>query len=93
MSAVGVRYDTSECFRSVDLIVNQGIADILHQTVDFLCILGGFKELREILLGCHRVHSLTNLFQFSDDPRVSDPALDLRECGLTAPAFLPSSSH
>jgi len=92
-SAVDVRYDASECVESVNLIVNQGIANIFHQIVDFLCILGDFEEIREILLGRHLVHSLTNLFQFPGKPHASDLALDLGECGLTVPTFLPSSSH
>jgi len=78
---------------SVNLIVNQGMANIFHQTVDLLCVLGVFEEIREFLLGCYRVHGLANIFQFPDDPRASGPALDLGECRLTVPALLPSPSQ
>jgi len=78
---------------SVNLIVNQGMANIFHQTVDLLCVLGVFEEMQEILLRCNRVHSLTNLFQFPGNPGTSDLALDPGECGLTVPALLPSPPH
>ena len=50
------------------MIVYQGPANIFHQTIKLLSILGVAEKVREITSGCHWVHSLANLFQFPGDP-------------------------
>jgi len=76
-----------------NLIVHQGITNILHQTVKLMRVLRFFKERSEILPGRHQAHILANRFQFPGNSRASDPALDLGEYGLTVPACLPSPPH
>ena len=48
-----IRYNWSKALGSVNLILHQGIADILHQKVDPLCILGVVEETHRIILACH----------------------------------------
>jgi len=48
---------------SANLIVYEGRTNIFYETVDFLCIIGVLEEIREVLLGRHRVHSLANLVE------------------------------
>ena len=83
-----VRNDENEWTGSANLIFHQGVADIFHKTVNPLCILGNVKEVREIVSGFNRVHSLVNIFQFPGNPRASDSVLDLQEYGLTVPVRL-----
>ena len=47
-----------------------------HQIVKLLCVLGTSEDVCEILLGCHRVHRLADLCQFSGSHRASGSALD-----------------
>jgi len=78
---------------SANLVVDQGIANIFHQSVNLLCILWVFKETRKVLRGYHRVHSSSNLFQFPGNHRASDSVPDLGEYGPTVPAYSPSPPH
>ena len=50
------------------MIVNQGVADIFHQTVELLRILGVAEKFREITSGYDWVHSLANVLQIPGDP-------------------------
>ena len=67
---------------SADLIVHKGIANVFHQAIKLLCILGVFEEIREFL-SYDRVHSLADLIQFPGSLRASDSAPNPRECGPT----------
>ena len=79
-SEADVRSIESEFLGSTNTIVHQGTADIFHNAVKPLCILGAFEEIREILLSCYRTHILANLFQFPGNLDASDSALDLVVC-------------
>jgi hypothetical protein len=67
-SEADVRHGESETFGSANPIVHQGIANVFHQTVKLLCVLGVVEEIREILSGRHRVQSLADVFQFPGNP-------------------------
>ena len=88
-----VSYEESKTFGKANLIVDHGIANILNQTVKSMCVLSLFEEMRKILLGRHRVHSLADLLQSPGKRRTSESALDVGECGLTVPAYLSSPPH
>ena len=68
MSETDVRNNESKSFGSTNMIVHQCMANIFHQTVNFLRILGVAEKAREITPGCHQAHSLANLLQFPGDP-------------------------
>ena len=78
---------------SADLISDQSTANISHQTVELLRILGVLKELRKIVSGCDCVQGLANRFQFPSDHPTSDSVHDLEEYGLTVPVCFPSLSR
>jgi len=77
-SGAYVRRIESESIGSTNLIVHQSITNIFHQIVELLRILGVLEESGEILLSHHRVHSLTDLFQFPGNFCASDSTLGLR---------------
>ena len=79
--------------KGANLIVHECVANIFHQYVEPLGILGVVEEIREIASSFYRVHSPANLFQFPRNPPASDSILDLRKCGLTVPAYSLSLSH
>ena len=51
-SEVDVRHNERNWFRSANLIIHQGIANVFHQNVNHLCILGVIEEIRKIISGC-----------------------------------------
>ena len=51
MSEAGVRNEKNKSFGSTNLIVHQGKANILYQTVESLGILGVVEEIREVVSG------------------------------------------
>jgi len=61
-SEVDVRCDESRSSENANLIVHHGLVNIIHQIVEFLCILGVIQELCDIFLSCHWVQSLANNF-------------------------------
>lgn len=52
-SEADVRYDGSKSFGNTSQIDYEGVANILHQTVEFLCDLGITEEVCEILSVCY----------------------------------------
>ena len=75
-SEVDVRYKERVWFRGANLIVDQGIANVFHQNIKHLCVLGVIKEIHKIVSGRDRVHSLANLLQFPGNLCTSEVALD-----------------
>ena len=76
-----------------NLIDHQYIANVFHQGVDNLVILGVVDGIRGIASGSYQVHSPANLFQFPNNPRESDLIFDPGRCRLTVPASSLSLSH
>ena len=75
-----------------NLIVHQGIADIIHQVINPLCIFGVIEEIHKIISDCYQAHGLANLLQFTGNPNASDPTLNFGEHEHTIPIYLPSLS-
>jgi len=89
---VRVRCGGGGSFESTNLVVYHGLANIIHQTVQPLRVLGVAQELCNILLSCHGAQSFVDVFQFPRDPRPLVSALDLGYGGLTVQVSFSSLS-
>ena len=76
-SETDIGYDENESFLSANLVVYQGVANVLHQTIKLLHVLRIVEETGDILFGCHRDQGLTNLFQFPAQSQRVRLTLDL----------------
>jgi len=69
-------------FGSTNLIVHHCLANIIHQVVKPLRILGVVQELHNIFLSCHWVQSFVDIFQFPSDPARQSSLPILERVGL-----------
>ena len=56
-----IRYEESQSSWDTNLIVHQGLADVIHQIIKLPCVPGTVQELCNIFLCCHRVQSLVDI--------------------------------
>jgi len=87
---VRVRCGGGGSFESTCLVVHHCLANIIHQIIEPLRVLGVVQELRNILLSCQWVQSFVDAFQFPSDPRLSASFPDLEEAELTVPTSFSS---
>ena len=84
-SGVDVRVMRVGPMGGANLIVHQGIANILHQVINPLCIPGLVEETRKVILDHYQIHGLADLSQFTGNPDMSDSILNFGEHKSTVP--------
>lgn len=84
-SGADVRYHESEPFKSANLIIHQGIADIFYQIIKLPCILRAVEEICGVPSGHHWGHGLADISQFPDNP--PSVRLSIQSWGMRAHNF------